>query len=463
MLVGLLVAGAFVPVIAQTYHFQLANTLIDGRLSPFWLHQGSRGVYLSEPYNLHVSTGIYSDYRDTTRLVEVGYGANAVFRASVNKSDLFFDELYVKARLMNLEVIAGNRTTMMDIEYEPLSSGGILFSGNSRNIPGITVCVDRFTAVPFTRNLLYFRGGLTHGWFPDSYAYKNILLHHKYFHVLLGKPLPVRLHARLDHVAQWGGTATLSGFPNHPASLRDYISIFLARSGGSGAIQPDQVNVLGGHIISQSLKLEADAGDWQLTAYWQNLLEDNPVKLIGLTMNRFDGLWGVTLAHRKSKWIRTLLYEFVDLTGQSGPYHDRDGIVYGGADDYFTTFYTEGWSYKSNTIGTPFVTSPVYNTTDYRQTINNRVRAHHFGLEGGHGRISYRLKASFTTNYGRYKVPLPAASGEVQRYYLLDVNYNLPDALTLAASVGVDRGSFTGNATGVRISIRKSGLLERRK
>jgi len=52
---------------------------------------------------------------------------------------------------------------------------------------------------------------------------------------------------------------------------------------------------LGNHIISQSVRADADVSGFRIGAYWQIVLEDSPIRLIGKTMNTPDGLWGLSV------------------------------------------------------------------------------------------------------------------------------------------------------------------------
>ena len=215
---------------------------------------------------------------------------------------------------------------------------------------------------------------------------------------------------------------------------------------------------MGNHIVSQGLKLEAEAAGWKLSGYWQNLSEDPPVVFITANrMNIQDGLWGISLKNKSFPYIKGVLYELLNTTDQSGPYHDKDGLIYGGADNYFRGAYPEGWSYYSRTIGTPFVTSPLYNNNRVLSTQNNRVRVHHFGLEGSVKGFEYRALASFSRNYGVLgsQIDIPNNS------FLLEINKHITwlSGFDISLSAAGDWGKYYGNSQGVIISIRKKGIL----
>ena len=325
-------------------------------------------------------------------------------------------------------------------------------------IPKISAGIEQFTIVPFTFNLLEIKGGLSHGWFTDNIYTTGLLFHHKYLYGRLGGKLPVHIQYGLDHVAQWGGTTPGQG--QQPLGLKNYLSIFLGHSGGSDASLGEQINTLGNHIISQSMKLDIDISDYKIAAYWQNISEDGPIRFIGNTMNATDGLWGISIKNKNFHLVKGLLYEYLNTTDQSGPYHDKDGLVYGGADSYFNNYvYNNGWSYYSRIIGTPFITSALYNRNGEVYTLNNRMKVHHFGIEGDMSGYKYKALASFSKNYGTYSTPTNIQNTST----LLEINKQFPQLndWEIGCSIGGDFGKLFGNSAGMLVSVRKRGNLFR--
>ena len=138
----------------------------------------------------------------------------------------------------------------------------------------------------------------------------------------------------------------LPNYGPQPSKINDLVRVFVAASGGADAATPDQINVLGNHIISQSMKLDAVVQDFRISAYWQNFTEDTPFRLMWQTMNVSDGIWGLSVRNESFPVVKGFLYEYINTTDQSGPYHDKDGIVYGGSDSYMTNgVYSGGWNY----------------------------------------------------------------------------------------------------------------------
>lgn len=233
----------------------------------------------------------------------------------------------------------------------------------------------------------------------------------------------------------------------------------MGSSGGSSALKTDQVNALGNHILSQSMKVEYCISNFSVSGYWHNISEDSP-KFMTNTMNKPDGLWGISIRNNTFPIIKGLVYEYLNSTDQSGPFHDKDGIVYGGNDGYFgNSVYKNGWTYFSRTIGTPFLSSPVYNKNGGVSIVNSRVQVHHIGLEGDVHGYNYKALCSFSKNYGNYWAPYPEMIRNTS--LLLEVKKQFPKLshIEMGCSVGADIGKLYGNSIGCMVSVRKRGNL----
>lgn len=76
---------------------------------------------------------------------------------------------------------------------------------------------------------------------------------------------------------------------------------------------------------------------------------------IGFGMNVADGLWGLNIQQTQWPFINEFTYEFLNTTSQSGPIHDKDGLVFAGDSYYTNSAYPQGWTYFSNIIGNPYL------------------------------------------------------------------------------------------------------------
>jgi len=439
------------------YDISVSGLTSTGSASPFWLHSRQYGLN-STPQSADVMVGFEKRMVKMSQLFDYGFKADLLLQTDNSQTNIYFHEIYAKARLLVFDLIVGSREEHFGNQDSTLSCGGFLFSMNARPMPKITIGIEHFIAVPFTDGYIEIKGALSHGWFTDNAYATGELLHHKYAYLKLGGKLPVHIQYGLDHVAEWGGY--IPGIGQIPTGLKDYITIFLGRSSGSDGTRIDQINALGNHIISQSLRLDVDISDFKIGGYWQNLSEDGPIRFIGFTMNTPDGLWGISVRNKHFPFVKGIVYEYLNTTDQSGPYLDKDGVVYGGDDSYFShSEYKTGWSYFSHTIGTPFIFPQVLNNDGIRYSINNRVIVHHLGIEGDIDNFKYRFLSSFSKNYGTYPRPFPEMIQNTSM--LLEISKQFPTLsnVEIGCKVGADFGKLYGNSVGLQISIKKTGNL----
>ncbi len=438
------------------YTAEILGVTSSGNFAPFLLQSNRNGNIAAAPHSLNLSAGIVKPATAPTRWYDYDFAVQLTGRVAsqYNTHPItgYFNQLYAHVRLLCVDITAGITPYHIGPQNDYLSSGGLLFSQNAQPLPRITVGIDKYTAIPGLFGYIEVKGGLTHAWFADNEYVSKSYLHHAYAGARIGGKLPVRLSYEFHHAAQWGGYSPTYGDLGN--NWQAFLNAVLARSGGSMA--NDQLNAQGNHIGSQIMTLEVEHNGWQAKAYWQMVFEDGPILFMTHSMNVPDGLWGVNLSQDHWPFIQGITYEFLHTTDQSGPYHDKDGFVYGGADSYFTNgIYQNGWNYFLRTIGNPYITSPLYTHTT--QTTNNRVRMHFAGINGNIFGYQYRLMASYARNYGTYAQPQESANTAL----LLEVTKHVEKAwgLDFSVSLGADIGTQFGNAFGAMISVSKRGLI----
>jgi hypothetical protein len=341
-----------------------------------------------------------------------------------------------------------------------LSSGGLLWSGNARPMPKVSIMVPKYTAVPFTRGYLEFKGGISHGWFGDNQFVKDSWLHHKYFYLQLGGRLPVHIHYGFQHFAQWGGESTDSNIGKLPQSFSDFMRVFFADHGDENAINSERLNALGNHLGSRNFGIDIDFSRVKAGVYWQTIFEDSSGREF---KNIKDGLWGIYFHSKdKNRLINGAVYEFINTTDQSGPidsYSDNKEMWPVGNDDYFNNgIYPFGWTYHNMVIGTPLITSPAVlkvTNSGHEYIWNNKVICHHIGLEGKHRDLHYKLFATYYLNYGTNSYPFESAIPQYSFLLQAQIVDKLPWGMSASLAIGVDHGELYGNNAGFRISLLK--------
>lgn len=438
----------------------------SGQYAPFWLTANTHGNISHSPHSGNLRLGIYKPGTCPTRWFDYDFALSMSGRLSsrlpgeprTTHASAYTDLCYAHARLYIVDITAGVKPMVFGGADPELSSGGLLFSANARPMPRITIGLDHWTPLPGLYGYLEVRGGLTYAWQYDQIELTRVHMQHKFIGGRIGGRLPVNLSYEFHHAAQWGGYSPIYGDLGN--NWHSFWNSFKAQAGGSMA--NDQLNAQGNHIGSQILQLDIKWSDWQISAYWHNLFEDGPIRMIGLSMNAADGLWGINIQQKKWPYIQSLTFELVNTTDQSGPFHDKDGYIYGGADSYYrNSIYTNGWNYHMMTIGTPFITSPCYNQDGSTMTQNNRVTAYYGGIRGDIYGFQYRLIASHVNNYG-YNARSRVRQSQ-NTALLLQVSKHVEQAwgLDFGLSLATDIGTQFGHSFGAQITISKQGILSK--
>ena len=387
---------------------------------------------------------------------DYGFGLELDGNISKSENRFFPNELYVQGKAGFLNLYAGYKQQVFGNQDAELSSGGMLWSQNSRPMLKITLETIGYITVPHTKGYLEIKGGLSHGWLNDDPGYKSLLMHHKYGYFRIGGRLPVHLSYGIQHVAQWGGSSDKYG--SMPVTWANYARIFLGKSGNSTANLSDQINTLGNHIISQNLGFDVKIKQASVSFYWQNITEDPPVKFITNTPNIEDGLWGASIRIPQFKPLSHFVFEYVSTTDHNGPWHDLDGVIYGGLDSYYTNgLYPNGWTYNEMTIGNPWLTSPRYNTNGSTTVENNTIRLYYFSGEGKIRSVNYRITLAKSKNYGETK----ALYDSYLKQFSWQVEGSLPLKLLKNTKINLglsgDNGEKYGNNTTFFVGFSFSG------
>ena len=424
------------------YHAYVSALASSGQQAPFFLRTNKHGNISHSPSSGNISAAVYKKPTCPSRWWDYDFGVQLTGRADSAGMTGYFEQLYAHGRLYIVDITLGICPVIHGSQSPTLSMGGLLFSGNAHPIPRISVGIDDYIPFPGLYGYFEFKGGMTLGWLADESPVKKTKLHHKFVGLRLGGRLPVTLAYEMHHAAQWGGYRDTVDYGN---TFADFYNVFLFRSGG--ITMSDQMNAQGNHIGFQELALTFKHNGWMARAYWQSLFEDMSARFIGFGTNSRDGLWGLNIRQDSWPYINELTLEFMNTTHQSGPMHDRDGLVFAGVDSYYrNSAYPQGWSYYGSIIGTP-----------YMQIDNNRVRAYFVGVGGDIYGYKYRMMASHVQNHGRYIAPLPSQNTAL----LLEVTRRFEKAwgLEFTAALAGDIGTQYGNSFGGYLRIAKTGII----
>ena len=437
-----------------------------GQYAPFWLTANRNGKFLPERNAAAFELSVFAE-ADTSSVFNYCFGLEAYARQGRNR-DIWLHQLYAGITLYNIINLRAGIWEEEIGSLEPtLSSGSVIWSGNARPMPKIQLGTPGYVPVPLTRGYAEVSSLLAHGWFIDDRYVKNVLLHHKNIYIRLGGPLPVNIYYGFNHYAQWGGSSPDYEKP-FPSDLNSYYRIFFNRAGDTdipGTPQTWENNKFGNTLGSRNYGIDLIMNNMKAGVYMQDVFEDGS----GLRRKNFpDGLWGGYLRLTdKPRLLQAIVYEFLHTKDQSGPTHnDADGNIIGGNDNYFNhAIYQSGWTHYGHTIGTPLITSPVYNGMKRFSELpahrlhNNRVLAHHVGLEGSLGSQTwYRTLVTYARNYGRHREPFLEVAEQLS--LMLEITHRMPrGGLLMGVSFGADRGGLYGNNIGFMLNVQKQLVL----
>lgn len=458
------------------YEVIVSATAGSGRYNAFWMQSGQRGLASSAPYSGSLRAMIEKPatqphrWFDYDGAVDIQLTVHSALPTPANirsksafpvfqgeQGSVIIHRLYAHVRLYIVDVSAGvmPMTDGMDV---PLGSGSLLFSSNAPSMPAVRIGLDRWTPFPGLYGYLELKGGMAHAWLTDNIGVTGSMLHYKWIGAQVGGKLPVNISYEFHHAAQWGGYA-LDG-TNLGNDWYSFRRMFIGKSGGSS--HNELYNAIGNHVGSQQLALTLKGNKWNTKIYWQNFLEDN-IALLGKGKNLPDGRWGICAQQQVWPFIHTLTFEYVCTTDQSGPVHDQDGIIYAGNDNYYrNSIYQQGWNYYLRSLGTPLITSPLYNgPTDGTQTTNNRIQAWHVGLGGDIYGYRYSLLATHIRNYGTYDLNDWFTQQSANTALMLQVHKQVEKAwgMEFGVRLAADIGTQWGNCFSAQVTIRKQGLI----
>ena len=442
-LFGFFVLRAQVP--ADTIDYSL-NARIDpgfGKYAPYLSSADQFDRHSIVPNSLSIWGTLHKKMDDSASF-DYGFGTELDANILTSENRFFPGELYLEGKAFFLKTTLGMKRRVYGNQDPELSSGGMIWSRNSRPIPGISVESNDYIDLPLTKGYIEVKGGMTHGWFTDKTVTTNTLLHHKYAYIKFGGSFPVNISYGIQHVCQWAGTSLVYGYS--PASWGNFKRVFLGDSGDISSPDTERYNALGNHIISKNLGVDIKLKSVDVSLYWQNIYEDGPIFYMYKAYNVEDGLWGASFRLKNFRPLNSFVVEYMSTTDQSGPWHDLDGVIYGGTDDYYTNgVYPNGWTFYGMTIGNPWLTSPKYNENGDISVRNNKVRLYYVAGMGSLQDLSYKATFAYSKNWGSPSVIYDKCKRQFS--YQVEAAAPLRPLKNTKVSLGIsgDRGGMYGN------------------
>lgn len=463
------------------YTIETGATVGIGNHTPFWLVANRYGKSSIRKNNAYLDAGIFKrmeedkDFSYALGLELVG--------ASRFTSKFFVQQAYADVRYRWAELSVGSKERGNEILNDRLSSGGLTFSTNARPIPQARLSIPEYTPFPWTHGWLHVKGHIAFGKFTDDgfqedftnkrSKFTNGALYHSKagFLKIENEKSPVSVELGLEMAAQMGGTCyypqgngTFKELKT-PVSWKDFFKILLPSSGGTTASESDQINILGNHLGSYTAALSYRFRTWKAKAYYQHSFEDRSG--MGFTYGPWkDFLAGLEVTLPANRFVSTVVGEMIYTKHQSGAFHtlSESKEPFTGADNYYNNGQYAGWEHWGQGIGNPLLISPIYNTDGNLSFKSNRVKGFHIGLTGQPiAELEYRLLFSGVSHWGTYGLPFR----DIKHSYngMLEMTYR-PMKLkgwSFTLSGAADAGSMLGRSGGGMLTVRKIGLIGRKK
>lgn len=458
----------------------MSGTASSGDYAPLWLSANSFGLNSVEANSAYQRININRPAEtDSNKIWKVEYGLDlSVHENSVSTINL--NQYYAAVQFKKLKMTVGAKHHNIDLRNNELTSGGLAMGINARPIPQIRLESDYFS-IPGTNHWWKWKGRLSYGAFSDNswienfhnendrYAL-NTLYHEKALYWKFGKEdvFPLTFEIGIQMAAQFAGkTYNAIGRNiqerktlNHPSGLKAFWDVLWA----SGSDETDGVdlNTAGNHLGSYNMALNYRGKTWGIRTYFERYFEDQ--SMLTLQYGIYDHLLGFECCLPKNRFVSSFLIEHMSTKDQSGAvYHDATSTMpekMNGRDNYYNHSLYNGWQHWGQTLGHPFLTSPIYShakaydLNGYIYFKNNRVQAWHFALSGEpSSQFHYRMLCSLTRNWGIYNIPFQEVYNQI--YLMAETTYNPLwwKQGHIKMGVAYDHGKVLGDSFGVQLTL----------
>ena len=445
-----------------------------GEYTPFWVMNNSGGVVSDKNNSGYLRLGLFKSVAEDKKF-SYSFGLDVV-GAYRNEAPIYLQQAYFDAKLKNWSIFVGAKEEKSMMWDQELSSGGMINSNNARPIPQIYIGLPKFTLVPFTKGWLSVRGGIAYGWFVDNCYQKdfkaegmqytkNLLYHRKNIIFKIGhETKPFYGIIGIDMAAQFGGTVyDYKGnmTVKFPSGIKEYLKVFIPLEGGDDSPAIDQVNVSGNHLGIYILALGYKKADWEVKAYYEHYFDDHS----GMTFrNKFDGLWGLSFRKKDKFYVEGVTFEVMNATNQSGPFlwdaRDEIPVQVSAGDHYYAHIMYNGWTHRGHTMGTPFITSPLYNKDGYLGFVNNITRAFYGGVDGTIiDGLRYKLLLSHQRGWGISYAPYTDIKHQFSTILQLSYTHSKTKGWNFSLAGAFDKGNLIGDNWALQIGVRKCGII----
>nr|WP_255695632.1 capsule assembly Wzi family protein [Rhodohalobacter sp. 614A] len=368
--------------------------------TPFWFDSNRNGIYSREGSQF-LTRLQYHNLFDEWEDIDILYGASLIARPG-DQSTVSLNQGYVKIQGYGLELAGGRFVDPSPLYDHPLGMGSLGISTNATPIPKLKFGLIDWTPIPFTNNFIHIQGFISHGWLGSERYVNDVLLHEKAGYVKFGGDHVLNIYGGLAHYVLWGGNSPDPSVGDIPSGFSDFIDIFFAQSGDEATPGQDQAYVLGNQLGTWAFGSLIELPETNINIYLQAPIE---TKYDLKFKNMNDILTGISVDFDEdfNFPIDNFVYEYLYTKNQGGerrlnPDADPSVDLYRGNQNYYNHgIYKTGWAYQFRMIGNPLFKLNEENLG----ILNNRIVAHHIGVESDFEAFDLFGKVTYSRNYGK--------------------------------------------------------------
>jgi len=453
----------------------------DTEVQPFWLRSNKFGDISGAGFLSSLAIEATKKFRRDSGKVDWAGGFKVRANGGSN-AEVILPVIYIKTRIGPFEFLGGRSAEQMGLGTDSLSSGSFAVSGNALSIPKIQLSLPDYYYLPFLKRVFSIKGSISHGWLgktkiqlPGS-AVDNArtYFHQKSFYGRFGAPnWKINVLGGFNQQVFWGNERKIFGDNYELSKLQTIIYVFSGKN-----YEGKNLSHLGNQIGTIDVGFQINLPKLKIGLYRQNFYDKGALYYLA---NIRDGLNGISISSTKGEdqlfHLKKIVFEFLYTKNQAG--EEWSPWTPSGPEQYYNHgVYAEGYSYKGETVGSPFITPKKYarqglpsSPLDY--FINNRVVMLHTGFEVILAGWLTRMKISFSENYGTFytsdvsafwfnnrRIPRKPQYGVFQKREQLSFFFGsekkLSNRMTLGFEFGLDRGGLLYNSNGFNLMVKKS-------
>ncbi|MEA5141162.1 capsule assembly Wzi family protein [Arcicella rigui] len=459
---------------------EAATYISTNNSMPFWLRSNQYGEIPIQSNVFSLRAQLEKEYHQNdfkniklSRLT-YGYKIRGVINAG-NSNQFILSEIYFKTKFKSAEFYIGRKREVFGITDTTLSAGTFIWSGNALPIPKVQISIPNYVPI-FKNKLISIKGSFSHGVMGSADSTQNILLHQKSLYVKIGKPSwNMNVHVGINHQAQWGGKptnpfiqkGTNQIITDYPSNLKTYWYVLSGISpiGSDKSFIVDDGGRLANHIGTIDFAVEYNEQLANILFYKQYPYDKGNISTL---YKISDGVYGVSINRKQViNGIIKVNFEYLNTTNQgiSSAYKLTTIVEHKRQNDYFNNVtYKDGWAYKGNIIGSPFlmpIKDSAYLLNLFNNNIskispnyilNNRVRALTIGIESKIKTIGLRTRISLSDNLGNYTyTPIAVKQLSIQQQIVVPVKKYF-----VSTNIGYDNSGLLNSNLGFILMVKRS-------